>query len=198
MLTLRKIAVTGPLASGKSTVCTLLQDLGCELIQTDKIVHELLAPNTYVGKQVIALLGPEIVVDSCLDRKKIAEKVFQDEKKLKALEKILHPVVLEEMREKAKISTSPFFVVEIPLLYEIEEESFFDIAILVTADSKICKQRLRQKHMKEDEYEKRMAFQLSLNEKKAKADFVIENNGSLQDLKNQVNQLYQTLSAHDR
>ena len=118
MLDLKKIAVTGAVASGKSTVCNIFKNLNAYVVDSDKLVHQLLDIHTHLGKQITELLGPEIVENGQLNRKKIAQIVFQDLEKLTALETLIHPPVLqaikdqyEDVRQKNEYSS---FVVEIP------------------------------------------------------------------------------------
>ena len=192
MLALKKIAVTGGLSSGKTTVCGLLKKQGAYVVSADEIVHHLLSPHTPLGQQVIKLLGSDIVSHHQLDRKKIAHIVFSDSQKLEALEQLLHPQVLDEI-EKAyqKIkhnSAYRCFVAEVPLLYEIGAEKRFDLVIAVVADPTLCRARM-QTHKEDslEDYEKRMKRQLP--NKADRADVTILNNGSFEDLENQVTQI---------
>ncbi|MBI2743805.1 MAG: dephospho-CoA kinase [Chlamydiales bacterium] len=197
MLTLNKVAVTGGLASGKSSVCQILKACGAYVISADKVVHELLTPNSVVGQRVIDLLGSEILNDHKIDRDKIAKKVFSSPELLDSLEKILHPAVLNEIqrayqktREDQKHS---LFVAEIPLLYESESHEFFDVVIAVVSDETLCQKRYADATKRTSkEYYLRMKRQLEPHVKAAKADYVITNNGTYEDLKHQVQQLYQT------
>ena len=147
MLALKKIAVTGGLASGKSTVCALLKKRGAYVVSADEIVHQLLSPHTPLGQQVIKLLGSDIVNNHQLDRKKIAQIVFSNPQKLEALEKLLHPQVLNEIDtayEKIKHrSDYRCFAAEVPLLYEIGAEKRFDLVIGVVADPAECRARMK-------------------------------------------------------
>lgn len=185
MLRLRKIAITGNLASGKSTVGHILQEYGAYVVDADEIVHNLLSPHTPIGKKVIELLGPEIIVRNQIDRNKISELVFSDFKKLRSLEKILHPAVREEInRCFDSVKNNPsyqFFVAEVPLLYEADMEKDFDSVIAVVADENIARARFKGTQM-----EKREARQQSSSDKASKADFVITNNGDLSDLRSSV------------
>jgi dephospho-CoA kinase len=200
MLKLVKIAVTGGLASGKSSVCRICQEWGAYVISADEIVHQLLSLNTSVGQQVISLLGSDIVDGEHLNRKKIADKVFNHPEKLKALEKIIHPAVLKEIDnhyEKIKETNNyRFFIAEIPLIYESETTYHFDYILCVMANETICSKRFTQKTgYSTGEYIRRMSFQMPLEEKSAKADFTIVNNGDLETLKNQVHSLLKELHS---
>lgn len=191
MLALKKIAVTGGLASGKSTVCALLKKRGAYVVSADEIVHQLLSPHTLLGQQVIKLLGSDIVNDHELDRKKIAQIVFSSPQKLEALEKLLHPQVLSEIDaayQKIKQSSDyRCFVAEVPLLYEIGAEKLFDLVIGVVADPAQCRARIQTaKDYSIEDYDKRMQRQQT--NKADQADVVILNNSSIENLSDQVNQ----------
>ncbi len=192
MLGLRKLAVTGGLSSGKTTVCKILESLGAYYVSADQIVHKLLSPKTTIGKKIIDLLGPDILNGDQFDRAKIAKKVFSQKNKLDALEQILHPAVIDEIKafynQIKKTDKHSLFVAEVPLLFESESHLFFDAVLAVVADPEICKKRF---HSAEEEFENRMARQWDMKKKAAKADFTISNNGSLEELKKNVTQLYQ-------
>jgi dephospho-CoA kinase len=191
MLKLKKIAVTGGLASGKSSVCRFLEEYGAYVVNADEIVHRLLSLNTSVGQQVIGLLSSDVITNGQIDRKKIANIVFSQPDKLKALERILHPAVLDEIEKEYKeISNNKrylLFVAEIPLLYESETKGHFDAVIAVLSDPKLCEERFTQKTgYSKEEYERRMMFQIPQEEKAAYADFTLVNNGTLVALKEQL------------
>lgn len=197
MLALKKIAVTGGIASGKSTVCLLLKELGAYVISADDIVHQILLPETHLGKEIIALLGDDVVVKGSFDRKAIAQKVFRNPFLLKSLEQLIHPEVqrcIESHYQRVSHARESFslFVVEIPLLYESKMERFYDIVILITADETISKQRFKHE---EDEFTRRSARLIPTQEKRKKADFVLENNGTIAALKADVERLYKHLTS---
>ena len=190
-----RIAVTGGLASGKSTVCHFFKECGAYVISADEIVHQLLSPDTDVGQRVINLIGSQIIVNQQIDRSQIAKKVFQQPELLKALEDILHPAVHDEMQNQMKLAQkqdASTFVAEIPLLFEIGWEQDFDYTIFVKADCSTCKKRYRS-----EDYEKRMARQWKDHQKEKKAHFIIENNGSLEQIKEAVFSLYAYLNKEE-
>lgn len=200
MLNLKKLAITGGLSSGKTTVCHLFKDLGAFVVSADEIVHNLLVPDSIIGQKVIQLFGPNIVENNSLNRKKIAQQAFLDVRLLKALEALIHPVVYTEIEKEyqhAKQSGKyPLFIAEVPLLYELFKQDEFDIVITVTADLPICQERfIKQTHQTIREFEQRMAQQIDPENKAKKSDYVIKNNGSLAQLKDQVTKLYSLLTT---
>lgn len=200
MLVLLKIAITGGLACGKSSVCRLFRKFGAYVASADEIVHQLLSPKSTIGKKVIALLGNEIVKNATFDRRKIAQKIFQNRNLLDSFESILHPAVYEDIQRQYESVSSegkaPFFVAEIPLLFETGYEEEFDRIIAVIADKDLCKQRYRvATGVEDDDFEKRSSRQLSVEDKAARADVVIINNGNIVELEHQVRQIFDQLKA---
>jgi len=190
MLKLKKIAITGGVASGKTSVCRFFEELGAYVVSADAIVHELLKPDTDLGQQVIRQFGPEIVKNGQISRRIIAEKAFKDLGALKKLEETLHPTVLQKIEEfyssacKAKNYSS--FVVEMPLLFEIDAENFYDVVIAVLSDEAKARKRFEQAGFQKTEYDLRMSRQLKPEQKAARAHYTIHNNGSLDDLQKEV------------
>ena len=197
MLILKKVAVTGGLSCGKSSVCRIFKDLGAYVVSADDIVHQLLTPETIPGKKVIELIGSDIVVDHQLDRSKIAQKVFGNLHLLKSLEQILHPAVRDEIekyyQQAVREGKATLFVAEIPLLFEAFS-SCYPITIAVTADKEACIRRFTQSSgYNREEYEKRMARQLTPEEKAQRATYVIPNDGTMADLRQAVIEVYNKL-----
>lgn len=188
----KRIAVTGGLACGKTTVCQIFRDLGAHVVNADEIVHQLLTPQTEVGKQVIALFGEKVSTGSKIDRNKIALRVFREPEMLKKLEAVVHPAVrqkIEEEKEKAE-RLDKLFIVEVPLLYEAKMDSDFDEVIVVA-----CEQASAQKRFERSAYEFKLRSdqQMKLEDKISKAHHVIRNDGSLIQLKSEVQKLYNQL-----
>jgi dephospho-CoA kinase len=197
MLRLKKIAITGGVASGKSTVCRLLQELGAYVVNADLIVHELLTPQTEIGQRVIQMLGADIVSAGVIDRKRVAERVFVNPSLLQALEQLIHPAVIqrieESYREVSKQGIASLFVVEMPLLFEIGAEKTYDHVVAILTEESLAKQRWIEAGLPPEEYARRMHRQIQPSHKALRAHFTISNNGSIQDLRNQVVALYKTL-----
>lgn len=197
MLKLKKIAITGGVASGKSTVCHFLREFGAYVINADALVHELLESDTDLGQQIVRFLGEDIIQEGILSRKIIAEKVFNDPKKLEALEKILHPAVLRKIEERyiaiSNEKSYTAFVVEIPLLFEIGSEGFYDAIVAVLANDAVAKKRFKQAGFTSEEYDRRMRRQMKPDQKAARADYVLHNTGSRDDLRKKTAELYQKI-----
>jgi dephospho-CoA kinase len=196
---LKKIAVTGVLSGGKSTVCHLLKDFGAYVVSADEVVHQLLSLPSVLSRQVVELLGTEIVVKGQIERSQIAKIVFRQPALLQSLEALLHPAVRDEIAKQyeaiASTASYALFVVEIPLLFETGAEHFYDATIAVIADRELCIQRfMLTTGNSKDEFERRMARQLSADQKVASATYVIINNGSSEELATTVKEIYNTLT----
>jgi dephospho-CoA kinase len=197
MLKLIKIAITGGVASGKSSVCKFFEELGAYVVNADAIVHDLLRPDTDLGQQVVRQLGPDILENGKINRRILADKAFKDPQQLQKLEGLLHPAVLQKIEEHYGKATRAgkysSFVVEIPLLFEIGAEKFYDVVVVVLADEKIAKSRFEKTGYKKTEYDLRMSRQLSPHQKATRAHYTIHNNGSLAALQSEVSQLNQKI-----
>lgn len=199
MLKLRKLAITGGLSCGKSSVCRILNELGAYVVSADKIVHQLLSSDTNLGQEIVRLLGSSVLVNQQLDRSRIAHIVFHDVELLKALEALVHPAVYRELNkdyQKQNNQSHPpsLFVAEIPLLFENDRQRDYDFTVVVVADEEMCCKRfIEATGLDEQEFKRRMARQMPLCDKVKLADYVITNNGTLSDLRQATTELYQTL-----
>lgn len=198
MLKLRKIAITGGLAAGKTSVCEIFRSLGAHVISADAIVHRLLSPTSEFHDKVVGLLGPDILDEQRIDRVKVAKKVFRDPVLLRQLEALLHPAVRKEIeleyRHTQQNNPPSLFVVEIPLLFESSSEGLFDEVIAVVAPEEICRARFAEATgYGDEEFLARSGRQLPASVKAERADFVIVNDDTFAVLKERTKNLYQTL-----
>lgn len=196
---MKKVAITGSLASGKSLVCQVFAEQGAHVVDADKIVHQLLDPHTALGKKIIKLLGNDILVSGKIDRTRIAKKVFLNPMMLQSLEQLLHPHVytaIENLyrQQLSSVPQPPLFAAEIPLLFETGGEKAFDVVIVVTAPAEACWERYQAAtgHERID-FDHRRARMLDEGIKIKKADYVIENQGSIDDLRTKSKQLFSTI-----
>lgn len=185
---LKKIAVTGGLASGKTTVCQILHTFGAKVVCADEMVHELL--RSELREKLEAEFGKELMKQDQIDRKILAEIVFNNPEKLKKLEALIHPKLLQKIKEEYRSAQGACFVVEIPLLYEIGAEDFYDIVIAVVTDEEIAKRRFQGSCL---DYDLRMKRQLAPIEKGKRADYILYNNGTLEELERNTLQLWKRI-----
>lgn len=198
MLKLRKIAVTGGIASGKSSVCQIFKELGAFTVDADAVVHKLLDPASSLGKKIAHDLHLDVSSSTPqIFRKQIADKVFKSEERLQKLEALLHPIVnktIESLYETAcKEDKWTCFIVEVPLLFESKADSFYDGIITVISDPFLAERRFLSQGFSKEDYALRMKRQWKVEEKAKQSNWVIQNEGSLEDLKKQVIKIYQTL-----
>lgn len=192
------LGLTGGIASGKSTVSNLLRSKGVAIVDADEVAKSVVAPGTLGLAQVVQEFGPGVLAsDDSLDRKKLGQIVFGDPTKLSRLESILHPMVQDEVaRQRHQLAARglKYAVYDVPLLFEKNLQSLFDAIILVYSTPEQQSQRLRDhRGHSDDEVEKRMNAQISIEEKKQRSDFVVKNDLDLDHLKREVEMLYQWL-----
>jgi dephospho-CoA kinase len=192
------IGLTGGIGSGKSTVSALLAERGAVVIDADRITRELQEPGTSVFEAMVERFGPGIVAaDGTLDRQAVADVVFSDAQALQALNAIVHPAVGAEIarRLEAEAGTDRVVILDVPLLVESGRDDLAAL-VVVDVDPEIALQRLvEQRGMREDDARARMARQASREDRLARADEVIDNSGSLDDLATQVDALWARLEA---
>jgi dephospho-CoA kinase len=199
MLTLKKIAITGGIASGKTSVCRILETHGACTLNSDQIIHHLLSEDPSCINETVKLLGSEILTDGKVDRKKVAEIVFNDDEKLEALEKILHPKLFVEIdREYNRIKDDKkckFFAVEMPLIQEIGRENVFDAIVAIQAPEEKARNRYVEEGFPAEMYEKRMKRQWDVKKKAINADYVIINDGTIKELENNILEMMKEISS---
>ena len=183
------IAVTGPLASGKSTFVEALGDLGAETVSADEVVHDLLAGDGETIEAVTRRFGEGVRGENGIDRKALGREVFGDAEALRNLEEILHPRVREETERRAAASRAELFVAEIPLLFEGGRGEQFDLTVAVTTPDERRRAWVEERGMGEKQRRAIEDRQLSGEEKAQRADMVVKNDGDLDKLKEQAKAL---------
>jgi dephospho-CoA kinase len=189
------LGLTGGIGSGKSTVSTLLAAKGAVIIDADAITHSLQQPGQPVFDEIVARFGPGILAaDGTLDRAALGAIVFADEAARKDLEHIVHPAVGAEMlkRMQAEADTDHVVVYDVPLLVEAARRAMsFAGVIVVDIDADIAVRRVvEQRGMEESDVRARVANQASRDERLAVADKVIDNSGTRDDLRRQVDEVW--------
>ena len=190
-----KVGLTGGIGAGKSTVADLFSQKGAVVIRSDELARQVIEPQTPGFQQVIDRFGKEFVnPEGYIDRAKLAQIVFQDDAALKDLENIVHPLVRSRTNQIIDQHTSETIIVnEIPLLLEKKMESLFDFLVIVISSEKNRLERLAQRGLTTEQATARMAKQVSDDERKAAADFLIVNDGNLDQLEADVEKIWQTL-----
>ncbi len=190
------IALTGGIACGKSTVCGFWREWGVETIDADNVAHALIAPGGPYVDAVAAAFGENLRrADGGIDRRCLAEIVFHDAAALQKLNDLLHPPVLRHIREWSAVirREGRHGAAAIPLLYEARAESGWDTVVCVAACPATVFERLKARGLSHDEAEARLATQWPVRQKCARADIVIENNGTREELKDICRRVWQEI-----
>lgn len=180
---------------GKSTVLRLFGKFGAETVDSDEIVHSLLQRHETI-KKITSILGESVLKKRgkaiSLDKKSVADIIFNEPEKRISIERIIHPQVMKEIKTlmKVKLSKNPSVTIifEIPLLFEAGYEKNFDKVIVVFCRRDIAIKRLLKKGFSKEDALKRMRAQMPVARKKTSADFVIDNNNSIKKTEAQVKQ----------
>ncbi|HSQ13128.1 MAG TPA: dephospho-CoA kinase [Candidatus Deferrimicrobium sp.] len=197
---MKLVGLTGGIASGKSTVAKILTKLGAAIVDADVLSREVVAPGHEGWKEIVGNFGSEVLqTDQTLDRQKLRTLIFNNPDARKQLEAIIHPRVraLAERRIREHGEAGYAVVVyEVPLLFEGNLQEWLRPVILVACDVEIQRQRLRQRDgLDAAAAQKHIDAQMSLEEKRKLADYVIENDGSLADLESQVRAVLAKIEA---
>lgn len=191
------IGLTGGIASGKSTVSKIFRELGAEIIDADIKAKEI-SEREDVVKEIGNIFGKEVInSEGKIDRLKIKEIVFNNKEKLKKLNDLIHPKVMEEFKKiKENTGKNDIIIFDVPLLFESGMDKMCDKIILVFTDKKIqIKRMLERDGITEELAEKIINSQMSLEEKLNKSQIHLENNGTLEDLREKSETIYRELKG---
>lgn len=188
------IGLTGNYGMGKSTVARMFGDLGAVVIDTDDIVRELLKDSAVIY-EIKKAFGEDIIQKTGINKKLLAEIVFEYPHIRISLENILHPRVFKKIDEEiAKITdTSAIVIIEAPLIFERGYQNRFDKIITVYALEEIAIKRLKEKGISEDDARKRLKSQFPIEMKISKSDFAIDNSRDIENTRRQVEEIYSRL-----
>jgi dephospho-CoA kinase len=194
-----KVGLTGGLASGKTFVARLLEELGCHLLRADRLGHEVLRPGGEAREDVIGEFGRDILTaNGEIDRKALGALVFADPVRLKALNALVHPHVFRRQEEwfRALAGREPadIGVVEAAIMIESGSYKRYDKLILTACPAELQIARYREREgASEDEARARLAHQMPLSEKRKYADYIVDTSGSEEETGRQVRGIYRRL-----
>ena len=195
------IGLTGGIGTGKSTVSQILKDRGFPVIDLDVISHEVIEFSSVVEK-IVQNFGREVLDEDeagnyTISREKLGKIIFADKEKRLALNSIMHPEILKVMHKKileCKSEKNKIIFVEVQLLFEVQWEKEFDYILLVAAKRDMQVRRVLERDKRsEEEAWNIINSQMSLDEKREKSDFVIENDGNMDDLNKKVDKFLKSL-----
>jgi dephospho-CoA kinase len=199
---MKRVGLTGGIASGKSVVCEMLRKKGCTILDADRIAHELIQRGQPCYLPVVEAFGSEILDSAAeIDRQRLGALVFGNPPSLQRLNQIVHPVVIRQIQSKLAIIDFGIpgsrVIVEASVMVESGFHTSFEYLILVTCELEQQVERLRIRNgFSEEQARLRIAAQIPLERKKPLADWVIDNSGSLEKTKARVDQLWEELIAH--
>lgn len=194
------VGLTGGIASGKSTVSLLLKKKGAVIIDADEIAKQIMQPGEPAWIKVVNHFGQQIINEKQdIDRRKLADIVFSDKKQLELLNSFTHPEILKEIKERLqcyKMSQKKVIVLDAALLMEVGLHKIVDEVWVVAVDEKVQLDRLmfREKNLDVKQAMDRIKSQMPLKEKLKYAHRVIDNSGSIEDTKIQVDKIWREIS----
>lgn len=193
--------ITGTIGTGKSTVARMFQDLGAYIIDADQLARQVVEPGKKAWQDILDYFGLAVLNnDRTIDRQKLADIVFQNPEKLQKLNSFIHPEVIKEDQrlcgERKKVDPDGLIVKDIPLLLEVSREvalMLVDKIIVVCASPEIQLKRLVARGVREEDALNRIKTQKQLADKIKLADYVINNDGTLEETRHQVKDIYSQL-----
>ncbi|MFC1611195.1 dephospho-CoA kinase [Myxococcota bacterium] len=195
---MKLIGLTGGIASGKSTVRAMLRDLGAEVLDADAVYHELIAPRQQgepspLARQIEGRFPGVLGRDGVIDRSKLGPRVFADTEERRALEAIAHPAVTHEVErriQELREAGCGLVVYDVPLLFERGLQERMDGVIVVWTSPEAQMARLVKRGISPREVEQRLTSQLPMDEKRRRATWVIDNDGNLDETREQVERVW--------
>jgi len=195
------VGLTGGIVGGKSTVASMFRDLGAKIIDADILGHSVILPYKPAWKKIIKLFGEDILGnDLTIDREKLGKIVFADQALLKKLNKITHPEIIKLIKKEINLARNKthnqekILVIDAALIYEAKIDKIMDKIIVVYIDEdEQIKRLIKRNNLSKDEALQRVKSQIPMKEKIKMADYVIDNNDTLDKTKKQVETIWQEL-----
>ncbi len=191
-----RIGLTGNYASGKGTICEMFAKLGATIIDTDILARELVIPNSKGLDELIKAFGKNYLNnDGTLNRRKLAQYIFQKKRRVKKLNKLLHPLILKKTLQLTPQSKKIIYIINTPLLFETKFYKYMDYTITIkTHKEQLYERGKRRDKISNNEIKQRLNYQFSLKKKLKKTDYIIDNSNSLENTKKQVLKLWKILT----
>lgn len=185
------IGLTGSIASGKSTVANMLKEYGLPIVDADIVARVVVEPGTATLAKIAEAFGKEVITENGeMDRAKVGSIIFHDESKRKVLNEIIHPAIRAEMlrqRDEHIANGAKTVIMDIPLLFESKLQHYVEKILVVTVSEETQLRRLMERNqLSEEEARARISSQLPLSEKEKGADAVINNNGTVDETREQL------------
>ncbi|HPC36931.1 MAG TPA: dephospho-CoA kinase [Candidatus Marinimicrobia bacterium] len=192
------LGVTGGLGSGKSTACKFLAEKGAYVLDADLIAKQLMENNPQIRDEIIEAFGNDIYKDGKLDTQKLAQRAFASEADQRVLNDIVHPRVVDYFQQEVEKMRDKYdlIVLDAPLIFESGFDNRFDHTLLIYTKYKHRLERaLRRGNLTREDILRRIELQMPEEDKRELAEFVIENNGTEEQLKSAIEELYDKLTA---
>lgn len=192
---MKRIALTGNIGCGKSTVGRMFEEMGARVLDADRIIHSFYREGHPVMLEVVRIFGKEILDgEGNINKKKLAQLVFSDREKLRRLESITHRALYRELERIYKtLEPGEIVIVEASLFIEKGTHKDYDKTVVVFAPYKVCKDRALRKGFSEEDFKRRWENQMPIEEKVKYADYVIDNSGSLENTRAQVESVFEKI-----
>ncbi|MDD5015077.1 MAG: dephospho-CoA kinase [Atribacterota bacterium] len=197
------VGLTGGIVGGKSTIASMFRNLGAKIIDADKLGHSIILPDKPAWRKIVKLFGEDVLKgDLTIDRKKLGKIVFEDQVLLQKLNKITHPEIIKIIKKEINSARNKTYnqqkilMIDAALIYETKIDKFMDkiIVIYIDKDEQI-KRLIKRNNLSKDEASQRIKSQMPVEEKVKMADYIIDNNNSLDKTKKQVVKIWEELMS---